>query len=171
MAAKVILGCSLLFSWSLCGLGSYCGHPEVHANSYTTQDATVLTSIAYVVEFTLKCPNPIKGEMSLYAEVHGKILPVATTDNSYQVSWTEKVRKARKGDIAINLYDEEGYVALRKALRSGEEAAGSVKPLAVMTVSLPHVNRASWVKPEFIAAALTVVVCCLAFSAKSKLLA
>jgi len=63
-----------------------CVKPEVTTSSYTTQDATVLTNIAYVAEFSLKCSNSIKG-LPLYAEVNGKILPAARTsdDNHYQV--------------------------------------------------------------------------------------
>lgn len=51
-----------------------CTKPEVSATSYTTQDATVLTSLAFIAEFTLKCGNGVKG-VPLHAEVNGKTLP------------------------------------------------------------------------------------------------
>lgn len=51
-----------------------CTKPEVSASSYTTQDATVLTSLAFIAEFTLKCGNGVKG-VPLHAEVNGKTLP------------------------------------------------------------------------------------------------
>lgn len=54
--------------------GEVCLRPEVSATSYTTQDATVLTSLAFITEFTLKCGNGVKG-VPLHAEVNGKTLP------------------------------------------------------------------------------------------------
>lgn len=152
--------------------GNSCVDPEVTASQYTTQDATVLTNIAYVAEFSLKCSNRPSG-IPLYAEVGGKLLPAARIgdDNrpKYQVSWTEEVKKAKSGDYSVNLYDEEGYGALRKALRSGEDIS-SVKPLVTVVVNHPGAYQGPWVNSEFMAAVLSVVVWYLAFSAKSKLL-
>ncbi|XP_059489851.1 translocon-associated protein subunit delta-like [Neocloeon triangulifer] len=147
-----------------------CGKPEVSATSYTTQDATVLTNIAYVAEFSLKCSNAIKG-LPLYAEVNGKILPAARTsdDNHYQVSWTEEVKKARSGNFNINLFDEEGYAALRKAIRSGDDL-GSVKPLVSVLLNHPGSYQGPWVNSEFMAAALAVVVWYCAYTFRNKLL-
>ncbi|KAJ9599943.1 hypothetical protein L9F63_009771 [Diploptera punctata] len=148
-----------------------CTKPEVVASAYTTQDATVLTNIAFVAEFTLKCGNQVSG-LPLYAEINGKTLPAARVgdDNKYQVSWTEEVKKARSGDYSINLYDEEGYAAMRKAIRSGEDPA-SVKPLVTVVVNHPGAYQGPWVNSEFMAAVLSVLVWYVAFSAKSKLLA
>ncbi|XP_046688100.1 translocon-associated protein subunit delta-like [Homalodisca vitripennis] len=150
--------------------GNTCVKPEVTASQYTTQDATVLTSIAYVAEFNLKCANGVKG-IPLYAEVSGKTLPAARIgdDNKYQVSWTEDVKKAKSGDYSVNLYDEEGYGALRKAMRSGEDLS-TVKPLVTIVVNYPGAYQGPWVNSEFMAAVLSVLVWYLAFSAKSKLL-
>jgi len=147
-----------------------CVKPEVSASQYTTQDATVLTNIAYVAEFSLKCANGAKG-IPLYAEVAGKTLPAARIgdDNKYQVSWTEDVKKAKSGDYSVNLYDEEGYGALRKALRSGEDIS-TVKPLVTIVVSYPGAYQGPWVNSEFMAAVLSGLVWYLAFSAKSNLL-
>lgn len=148
-----------------------CVKPEVTASAYTTQDATILTNIAFVAEFTLKCGNQISG-LPLYAEINGKTLPAARVgdDNKYQVSWTEEVKKARSGDYSVNLYDEEGYAAMRKAIRSGENPS-SVKPLVTVVVNHPGAYQGPWVNSEFMAAILSVFVWYLAFSAKSKLLA
>ena len=147
-----------------------CTKPEVSASAYTTQDATVLTNIAFVAEFTLKCGNKVSG-LPLYAEINGKTLPAARIgdDNRYQVSWTEEVKKARSGDYSVNLYDEEGYAAMRKAIRSGEDPS-SVKPLVTVVVNHPGAYQGPWVNSEFMAAILSVFVWYLAFSAKSKLL-
>lgn len=58
---------------ALCGAET-CTKPEVSASSYTTQDATVLTNLAFIVEFTLKCGNGAKG-IALHADINGKTLP------------------------------------------------------------------------------------------------
>lgn len=164
----VILLTCVLFYFKLVQ-GNTCTKPEVTASAYTTQDATVLTNIAFIAEFTLKCSNGVKG-IPLYAEVNGKTLPAAKTgDNKYQVSWVEEVKKSRSGDYSLNLYDEEGYGALRKALRSGEDVS-SVKPLVTIVVNHPGAYQGPWVNSEFMAAVLSILVWYLAFTAKSKLL-
>lgn len=63
-----------------------CQKPEVSASAYVTEDATVLTQVAFTTQFTLKCTNGAKG-LSLYAEVDGKALPAVrlSADNKYQV--------------------------------------------------------------------------------------
>lgn len=63
-----------------------CQKPEVTASAYVTEDATVLTNIAFTTQFVLKCNNGVKG-ISLYAEVEGKALPAVrlSADNKYQV--------------------------------------------------------------------------------------
>nr|CAD7195006.1 unnamed protein product [Timema douglasi] len=125
-----------------------CSNPDVTASAYTTQDATVLTSIAFIADFTLKCGNGAKG-IPLYAEIDGKTVPAARTgDDKYQVSWTEEVKKARSGDYNVNLFDDEGYAALRKAVRSGEDAS-TVKPLVTVVVNYPGAYQGPWLNKCF----------------------
>ncbi|PSN36512.1 hypothetical protein C0J52_05052, partial [Blattella germanica] len=163
----------LIFSAFLfvCCSANVCTKPAVSFTQYTTQDATILTNIAFVAEFTLSCENRAVG-FPLYAEINGRTLPAARIgdDNRYQVSWTEDVKKARSGDYSVNLYDEEGYAALRKAVRSGEDPS-SVKTLTTVLLNHPGAYQGPWVNSEFMAAMLSVLVWYLAFSAKSKLLA
>lgn len=156
-----------LFNWTT---ADTCTKPEVSASAYTTQDATVLTNIAFIAEFHLKCSNGVEG-IPLYAEINGKTVPAARIGdyNHYQVSWTEDVKKARSGDYSVNLYDDEGYAALRKAARSGEDPS-TVKSLVTIVVNYPGAYQGPWVNSEFMAAILSVLVWYLAFSAKSKLL-
>ena len=152
---------------------SKCVSPKVTASIYTTPDATVLTNIAFVTEFSLECSQKVSG-INLYAEIDGKIIPTAriSDKNDYQVSWTEDVNKARSRDYTLNLFDEEGYANWRKAQRSGEDgASASVQPLATVIVNYPGSYHGPWLNSEFIAAVLSVFVWYLAFSAKSKLLA
>lgn len=64
-----------------------CTNPQVEASSFTSLDATVVTHIAYITEFTLKCDNPLPENYALYAEVDGKPLTAARVgENRYQVS-------------------------------------------------------------------------------------
>lgn len=91
-------------------------------------------------------------------------------ENKYQVSWIDDPKKASSGEYSVTLYDDEGYAALRKAIRSGEDTS-SVKPLVTIVVNFPGAYQGPWVNSEFMAAVLSVLVWYLAFSAKSKLLA
>ncbi|XP_068981828.1 translocon-associated protein subunit delta [Bombus flavifrons] len=148
-----------------------CQKPEVVASAYVTEDATILTNVAFTTQFVLKCSNGVKG-ITLYAEVDGKSLPAArlSSDNKYQVSWTEDVKKARSGDYNIKLYDDERYAAIRKALRNGEDP-NSVKPLVVVVLNNPGIYRGPWVNSELLAVLLAALVSYSAFSSKFKLLA
>lgn len=69
-----------------------CQKPEVIASAYVTEDATVLTNVAFTTQFVLKCSNGVKG-ISLYAEVEGKALPAVrlSADNKYQVTILHKI--------------------------------------------------------------------------------
>lgn len=162
-----------------------CSNVEVISKSFTTQDATIVTNIAYISEFTLKCGS---GAVShLYADVDGILAPVSeVAHNKYQVSsliwksvkyyniikqvsWTEDTKTAQRGDITIRLFDEDGYTALRKLIRAGEDIS-TVTPLFTVTVNHPGAFNGPWLKSEFLAAALSLVVAYLALSSRSKLL-
>ncbi|KAK1132786.1 hypothetical protein K0M31_014161 [Melipona bicolor] len=159
----------------ICGVSEIfaetCQKPEVIASAYVTEDATILTNVAFTTQFVLKCSNGVKG-ITLYAEVDGKSLPAArlSSDNKYQVSWTEDVKKARSGDYNIKLYDDERYAAIRKALRNGEDP-NSVKPLVVVVLNNPGIYRGPWINSELLAVLLAALVSYSAFSSKFKLLA
>lgn len=66
--------------------GEICQKPEVTASAYVTEDATILTNVAFTTQFTLKCSNGVK-DITLYAECEGKALPAVklSVDNKYQV--------------------------------------------------------------------------------------
>ncbi|CAH0395072.1 unnamed protein product [Bemisia tabaci] len=148
-----------------------CVSPEVSASSYYTQDGIVLTHVGFIIEFSLKCANNVK-DLALVAEVDGKLLPEAkvTGNDRYQVSWVEDIKKFRSGERFVNLFDEEGAVALRKALRNGDDIS-SIKPLVTIAVSHPGTYQGPWVNSEFLATSLAIGVWYAAYSLKSKLLA
>lgn len=87
----------------------------------------------------------------------------------FQVSWTEEVKKARRGDYVIRLFDEEGFAAVRKAQRSGADVA-SIPALAEVTVNHAGAFNGPYVNSEILAAGLSILVAYVAFSTKSKLL-
>ena len=86
-----------------------------------------------------------------------------------QVSWTEDIKRAYSGDYSVNLYDEDGYSAVRKAYRNGEDSS-SVKPLAVVVVNNPGIYLGPYINSELLAVFLAAFVSYVAFSTKSKLL-
>lgn len=73
--------------------GSSCTSPKATVTSFSTQDATILTQLAHVGEFSLKCGNG--GKPNLFAEFPcGKVVPVAQVgDDKYQVSSTLSIFK------------------------------------------------------------------------------
>ncbi|XP_043226963.1 translocon-associated protein subunit delta-like [Amphibalanus amphitrite] len=146
-----------------------CQHPQIKAESYTSQDATIVTNIAYIATFSLTCANGVTG-VSLYAAIGDRLVPVARSADgaTYQVSWTEEVAKATTGDHAIGLYDDVGYAAVRKAQRS-DEPISSVKPMATIIVNHPGAYTGPLVNSEFMAALLASVVFYVAFSTRSTL--
>ncbi|KAB0801539.1 hypothetical protein PPYR_05893 [Photinus pyralis] len=156
---------SVLFCTGYC---DSCKNAEISSKSFTTQDATIVTNIAYISEFSVKCGS---GSLShAYADVEGTVVPVfETAPSTFQVSWTEEIKNARRGEIKIRLFDEDGYTALRKALRANEDIS-TVSPLFSVSVSHPGAFNGPWLKSEFLAVALSVVVAYLALSSRSKLL-
>ncbi|XP_059611125.1 translocon-associated protein subunit delta [Phlebotomus argentipes] len=169
MYSRILSVAILALSLSL-ALGETCSNAKVKgATSYTTTDATIVSQIAFVTEFSLECSNPGAERVSLFAEVEGRLMPVATIgDTQYQVSWNDEVKKAHSGDYNVRLYDEEGYGAVRKAQRSGEE--NNVKPLATVVVRHPGSYTGPWFNSEILAAGLIAVVAYFAFSTRSKIL-
>lgn len=86
MVTKVVLSLFALALVSGC-LAESCQNPKAEASFFTSLDATVVTQIAYITEFTLKCDNPLPENYALYAEVAGKPVTAARVgDNKYQVS-------------------------------------------------------------------------------------
>ncbi|KAF2357708.1 Translocon-associated [Trinorchestia longiramus] len=67
-----------LFALLLVGVqgGSVCENAAVEATGFTTLDATIVSKVAYVSEFTLTCSNSAK-DISLYAETSSGIASVA----------------------------------------------------------------------------------------------
>ncbi|XP_045781539.1 translocon-associated protein subunit delta [Maniola jurtina] len=168
MVTKYLL---TIFAIAISGsLAESCKNPQVEAASFTTLDATVVTQIAYITEFTLKCDNPLPENYALYAEVDGKALTAARVGvNKYQVSWTEEPSKARSGVHEIHVMDEEGWASLRRARRS--DPAATVAPLLAIQLQHPGSYSGPWVNSEVLATALSIIVAYTALRSKTSILA
>ncbi|XP_028162336.1 translocon-associated protein subunit delta [Ostrinia nubilalis] len=147
-----------------------CQNPQVEAASFTSLDATIVTHIAYITEFTLKCDNPLPENYALYAEVDGKSLTAARIgDNKYQISWIEEPSKARSGTHEIRVLDEEGWASLRRARRA--DPAADVAPLLAIQLQHPGSYSGPWVNSEVLATGMSILVAYVALRNKSKILA
>ncbi|KXJ69452.1 hypothetical protein RP20_CCG027023 [Aedes albopictus] len=83
----VLLFVLVAVSASLCRASS-CTSPEVKSSFFSTSDATIVSQIAFVTEFSLKCSNAGAEKLPLFAEVGGKLAPVVRVgDGKYQVSF------------------------------------------------------------------------------------
>ena len=68
--------------------------------------------------------------------LHSQVLPIiqsSTDPTKYSVSFVDEPSKARSGVYSLNVFDEAGYAAIRKAQR-GNEDISQVNPLFSMPV-------------------------------------
>lgn len=151
--------------------GESCTGAQVEAVGFTSQDATIVTKIAYIADFTLSCSNGAK-DISLYAETVDGIVGVARSVDGlkYQVSWVEDAATAVSGERPIKLYDDQGYAALRKAQR-GNEDTSTVQPIATINLYHPGAYRGPWVQSETMAIIAAIFVYYYALTQKTRLMA
>lgn len=85
--SKLLFVCALFGIFSI-SYGLSCTNPTVESvKSFTTQDATIVSQIAFITEFTLKCNNKASETTQLFAEFDGKFSPVARIGiDQFQVS-------------------------------------------------------------------------------------
>merc|ERR1712126_91425 len=151
--------------------GDTCQSPKVALKSYTTNDATIVSNVAFLAEFTLQCSNGLRN-FPVYVELDGAIVPAvrAQDGSSYQVSWTKDPKYAFSGDHNVRLFDEEGFANVRKAQRNGESTS-DVDALATITVNHSGTYQGPWVNAEFVAALASTIIYYTAYSLKNKLVA
>lgn len=91
--SKLLFVCAFAAIISL-SFGLTCTSPSVDSvKSFTTQDATIVSQIAFITEFTLKCSNKASESSPLFAESDGKLSPVARIGtDKFQVSVSLKMR-------------------------------------------------------------------------------
>ena len=140
--------------------------------SYTASDAQVLTHIPFVAQFSLTCKGVQANDVPLYANVDGNWIQVARTKDGsqYQLGWTADIKKAKPGDYSIDLYDEEGYSAIKRVAERGEDAS-AVKPLTSISIAYTGAYKGPYFSSEVIAVVLAFLVLYFAYTTKSKLMA
>jgi len=149
--------------------GAACPDAHVEAKGFTTTDATIVSRVAYVVDFELKCGSgETLKDATLYADTPAGIVAVASANfgSGYQVSWSAEPASAPSGEQLITLYDEQGYSALKKSQR-GEGAAPT--PLAAASLHHPGAYRGPWVASETVALWAAAATFYYAFSVKSSI--
>lgn len=156
------------FSFLLTSNAQQCQNAQVVSTSYTTQDATVLKHIAYISNFQVKCKRGDPG--NLYVLLGDVITPVASVGaGKYQISWTEDVKTARTGDIVVPIFNESGYVAAKKMLRTGEDIT-TVPTFTKIVINHPGIYAGPWISCEFLAVGFSVAIAYIAIHFRSKLL-
>lgn len=144
-------------------------NPEVQLKAYTSTDTLVVNEIAFVGDITLACKDGSK-DILLYAAIGSQ--PIAVTKvpepNRYLISWSEQPAQAKSGSVTVNFYDENGYAAFRKALRSGQDPT-SVTPLTSTKVNVEGVYRGPTVNSESLALLTSIIVWYMAYRSKSDL--
>ncbi|KAK4010662.1 translocon-associated protein subunit delta [Daphnia magna] len=168
MSCKLLIAFSLAVCLSAVSASS-CSNPKLSSTSFTTLDGTILTNIAYVSQFKLSCDGE-PADIPLYAEVGGKPLSVVKSKetNEYVVSWLEETKKAPRGNFEIKVYDDEGYAAVRKAQRNGEDTT-TVQPLGVVILNHPGAYNGPWINSELAAVIVAFAVMYYALTTKTKL--
>ncbi|KRZ53463.1 Translocon-associated protein subunit delta [Trichinella nativa] len=131
--------CSFLcfFLISSC-IADTCRNPTLVKHSgYSTTDSFFNAKTAIVIEFSVNCDQPVK-EYPLYWEYEGDVHLAAQlpTGLHYQITFVNDHKKIGRGQYDIRIFDEEGFAALRKAMRAKVDTNEAVKPL--FTVSYYH---------------------------------
>jgi len=150
--------------------GAICQNPKVTATTASTRDSFFHSSAAFIVDLNVKCSNDAKN-VALYGEVNGRIIPAAHVPDTdrYQISWTEEHSKTKSGRYQVNVVDEDGYSAIRKAIRNNEEYASKIKPLTSATIDYAGPTSGQYISSETVAVLIAVVVYYFAYSWKSAL--
>lgn len=180
-----LLNLAVIFVTISVGYCSSCINPEITSETFTTQDATIVTNIAYVSEFQVKCKTG--AATNLYADIEGNIVPVSivgqgvyqvclllmlvafeTIFTGFQISWTEDTKVSSRGDKVVRLFDEDGVALIRKALREGDDIS-SVPALGSVVINYPGAFNGPWLKSEFLAALSSLIIAYVAITSRSKL--
>jgi len=153
--------------------GLVCDSPKTSVMSYVAADAQVLTHAPFIAQFSLTCKGKPVTDLPLYYanQADGGFVQVSRSKDGqqYQLGWTAEIKKAKPQDFTIDLYDEDGYSALKRVAERGEEAM--VKPLTTITIQYAGSYKGPYFSSEIIAVAVSFLVVYFAYTSQSKLLA
>lgn len=110
--SKLLFICAFSAIISL-SLGQSCTSPKIESTkSFTTEDATIVSQIAFISKFKLKCGNRASETSPLFAEVDGKLSPVVRVGiDEFQVSFLSP-------QILKGIINFPSYIIGMKALNS-----------------------------------------------------
>ncbi|MFH4980949.1 hypothetical protein AB6A40_007658 [Gnathostoma spinigerum] len=149
--------------------GATCESPKFSSTTFSTTDAFFHFSTTYIIEFTLQCAKNVK-DMAVYAVVNGKVYQAAVSEETskYQVSWQLDHAASFAQTMSVQIFDEDGFAAYRKAERS-ENNTQKVKPLFTIELKHPGVSKNFPVASETVVTLLIFTGLYFAYSYKSQL--
>lgn len=147
-----------------------CEAPEVTSSVYSTSDGQLMKESVVIVEFSVQCKNQQAADMHLHAEILGSMMPVTKIpgEEKYQVSVADLHKAIPAGAYSVQVYDDEGATAYKKAQRAGEPTAAVA---SIFSVPLDHKGAAGGlnINTEMVAAAVAAFVFYCAYTAKAKM--
>lgn len=91
MVSKTLFVC-IFAAFASSAFALTCQNPQIESTSFTTQDATIVSQIAFISEFTLKCSNPEGVNAPFFAEFSDRLSPVVRLSaDRFQVSICDHV--------------------------------------------------------------------------------
>merc|ERR1712121_209172 len=161
-----------LLALSGCSSAMVCESPKTSVMSYVASDAQVLTHAPFIAQFSLTCKGKPVADLPLYyASKEGGWVQVARSKDGsqYQHGWSVELKNAKPQDFTIELFDEEGYSALK---RQEEGSANlNVKPLTTVTIQYAGSYKGPYFSSEIVAVLVSFLVVYFAYTSQTKLLA
>jgi len=164
--------CLVFISSVLALAAGACDNAKTSLMSYTASDAQVLTHIPFIAQFSLTCKGVQANDVPLYANVDGTWAQVATSKDGsqYQLGWTKELKNAKPADYTIDLYDEDGFSAIKRITERSEDPS-TVKPLTTLTINYTGSYKGPYFSSELIALAVAFLAVYFAYTTQAKLLA
>merc|ERR1712168_195434 len=142
-----------------------CESPKTSVMSYVASDAQVLTHAPFIAQFSLTCKGKPVADLPLYyASKEGGWVQVARSKDGsqYQLGWSVELKNAKPQDFTIELFDEEGYSALK---RQEEGSANlNVKPLTTVTIQYAGSYKGPYFSSEIVAVLVSFLVVYFAYT-------
>merc|ERR1711962_1419665 len=164
---------SALLAISGCSSAMVCESPKTSVMSYVASDAQVLTHSPFIAQFSLTCNGKPVADLPLYyANQEGGYVQVARSKDGsqYQLGWSVELKPAKPQDFNIDLYDEDGYSALKR-IEEGSAKINPVKPLTTVTIQYAGSYKGPYFSSEVVAVLVSFLVVYFAYTNQAKLLA
>merc|ERR1712212_161756 len=157
---------SALLAISSCSTAMVCESPKTSVMSYVASDAQVLTHAPFIAQFSLTCKGKPVADLPLYyANKEGGWVQVARSKDGsqYQLGWSVELKSAKPQDFNIDLYDEDGYSALKR-VEEGSAKINPVKPLTTVTIQYAGSYEGPYFSSEVVAVLVSFLVVYFAYT-------